>query len=395
MIPRSAVPILLAALAASAAPAAAAPAPEGKREEAPKATEYREQFKDEILLKGARGPLKDVEVVYEGFDKVEWKGKSSPLQSRPAADLLSVRYADQPAPYTKGMDAYRTGRWADAETEFRGVRSAIDAGRARKFWEGRAGILIGECRRRIGVQERLPARLKDAAASYQDALKSDPKSPMADVAFLGLAECQAAGGEWDPAFQTLDDFRKVAVEAGRPAWEGRSRLARGRLLERKGEVGGAATEYADLAKFAEQALAKVVGDTPERRELEALKTGGLVRDAWALFARAEKSKGPADLDLARKSFEALPGATGGSPAGKAAAANGLGGLLMLEGKAQKALEKFVEVEVTMFQVPDEVARALWYKAKACDALGNASGREQALKDLSDYYPSSEWAVRAR
>ena len=74
MIPRSAVPFLAAALAAAVvAPASASPAPEGGKEEAPKATPYKEQYKDEILLKGARGPLKDVEVMLEGYDKVDWK----------------------------------------------------------------------------------------------------------------------------------------------------------------------------------------------------------------------------------------------------------------------------------------------------------------------------------
>ena len=160
-------------------------------------------------------------------------------------------------------------------------------------------------------------------------------------------------------------------------------------------MGGAATEYADLAKFAESAALKAPGDSPERRELDAMRVNGHVAHAWALFARAEKSKGAPDLDQARKAIESLAGATAGATAGKAAAANGLGSLLLLEGKAQKALEKFIEVEVTMFQVPDEVARALWYKAKAYDALGDGPGREQAMKDLSEFYPSSEWAVRAR
>lgn len=386
----AAAPLLLLA---ATLPAAAAPG--GDKEEPPKATPYKEGFKDEILLKGARGPLKDVEILYEGCDRVEWKGKSSPVQKKDAAEVASLKYGDQPYPWTKGMDAYRTGRWEDAETEFRGVGSAVYAGKARKFWEGRAQVYVGECRRRIGARDRLPAKFKEAVSSYQEALKNEPKSPLLDVAYLGLAECQASTNDWDPAFKTLDDFRKAAVEAARPVWEGRSRLARGRFLERKGEVGGAASEYADLAKFAESAAPKAPADSADRRELEALKTAGLVSQAWALYGRAEKSKGPADIEAARKSFEGLPSATGGSPAGEAAAANGIGGLLLLEGKTQKALEKFVEVEVTRFQVPDEVARALWYKAKAYEALGNAAGKDQAMKDLSEFYPSSEWAARAR
>jgi tetratricopeptide (TPR) repeat protein len=392
---RAGAPTLAALAAVLFASAPGLAAPEGGKDEPPKATPYKEQFKDEILVKGARGPLKDVEVMVEGFDRVEWKGKSAPLQKKDAGEVLSIKYADLPTPFQKGMDAFRAGSWNDAETELRGVRSAIDAGKARKFWEARAQAYIGECRRRDGLKQNLPARLKEAASSFEDALRLDPKSPILDMVYLGLAECQAAASEWDPAFKTLDDFRKVAVEGAKPVWEGRSRLARGRFLERKGEVGGAATEYADLAKFAEAAALKADAESADRRDLDGLKVNGLVSKGWALYARAEKSKNAADLEEARKHFEGLPAATPGSRAGKAAAANGIGGLLLLEGKPQKALEKFMEVEVTMFQVPEETARALWYKAKAYDLLGNAAGRAEALKDLSEFYPSSEWAVRTR
>ena len=65
------------------------------------------------------------------------------------------------------------------------------------------------------------------------------------------------------------------------------------------------------------------------------------------------------------------------------------------GEARTSVEKFLEVEVTMFSVPEEVARALWYKSVAYDKLSMAAGREQALKDLVEFYPGSEWASRHR
>jgi tetratricopeptide (TPR) repeat protein len=271
----------------------------------------------------------------------------------------------------------------------------VDAGKARKFWEARAALYVGECRRHSAAKDSNPAKFKDAASSYEDAIRLDRKCPYIDVAYLGLAESQAGGKDFDTGLKTLDDLRKLAAEAGRPAWEGRARLARGRFLERKGEMGGAATEYADLARFAEGAAGKAAADSAERRELEALRVNGLVSQGWALYGKAEKSKSGPDVDAARKHFEGLLGATGGSVAGKAAAFNGLGGILLLDGKPQKAIERFVEVEVTMFQAPDEVARALYYKALAYDRLGNGAGREQALKDLAEFYPWSEWASRAR
>lgn len=354
-----------------------------------------DHFKDEVLVKGARGPLTGVEVTLESYEKVEWKSKGGALQSKPAADVISVTYGDVPKDMAPGMEAFRAGRWTDAETSFRGILSAVDAGKARKFWDARGAAWIGECRRRSAQKEKNAARYKEAVESFRESLTKDPKSPLFEMVSLGLADSLAGGGDWDAAFKSLDEFKKTAGDAARPVWEGRSRLARARLLERKGEVGGALSEFTDLATFAANALAKAAPDSGDRKELEALKTTGLVSQGWALYARAEKTKSAADLDAARKFFEGLASASGGSTAGKAASANGLGGILLLEGKPWQAVEKFLDVEVTMFSVPEEVARSLWYKSLAYDKLGMAAGREQALKDLVEFYPGSEWASRAR
>jgi hypothetical protein len=126
-----------------------------------------------------------------------------------------------------------------------------------------------------------------------------------------------------------------------------------------------------------------------------MMVAGMVGRAWALYGRAEKSKAPADMEAAKAAFDRLPSETGTSPVGKAAALNGQGGLLLLQGKTDEALRRFVEVEVTMFSAPEEVAHALWFKAQACEKLGNQPGREQALRDLTQYHPWSEWAARAR
>jgi tetratricopeptide (TPR) repeat protein len=384
-------PLAVVALLSLAAAASARPGGEGKPD---KPEPVKEQFKDEVMVRGARGSLTGVEVVYEGWDKVDWKAKGGAIQSRPAAEVISLKYADQPTYFTRGLEAFRAGRWADAETELRGVSSAVAAGKARKFWDGRANAYVGECRRRQALRDKDAARFKTAQEAFQDALKVEPRSPLADMIAVGIAECMAGGGDWDGALKYLDDFKKTATDAGRPAWEARARLARGRLLERKGEVGGAAGEYLELAKFAEGAQSKTPADSAERRDLDGLRVNGLVSAGWALYARAEKTKSPADLDAARKHFAGLATATGGSPAGRAASLNGLGGILLLEGKPRAALEKFVEVEVTMFAVPEEVARALWQKSQACERLGNSLGREAALKDLVEFYPWSEWAGRA-
>lgn len=362
---------------------------------AARAQDYKEQFKDEIAVRGARAPLAGVEVLSETFEKVEWKGKSGPAQSRPASEVLSITYADAPPHFRRGMDAWRTGRWTEAEAEFRGVADAVKAGRSRKFWEGRGLAFLGDSIRRAAAKERSPARFLEAARALEEALKKEPRSPVLDMVSTGLAEARAGGGDWDGAFKALDEFRNAASAAGRPVWEAQARLVRGRLLDRKGESAGAANEFQELATFAAGKAASLPADSPDRAEMERLRVTGLVGRAWALFTRAEKTGNAADADAARAAFERLPSETGGAPAGRAAALNGTGALLLLQGKAAEALRNFIQVEVVLFTAPEEVTRALWYKARALEKLGDAAGREQALRDLVEYYPWSEWAARAR
>jgi tetratricopeptide (TPR) repeat protein len=384
----------LALLAAAAvAPIALAPialAEGGKADAGPK-----EQFKDVIQLKGVRNPLSGVEIVSETWEKLDYKAKTGPVQSKPASEASVVKYGDVPADYERGLDAMRAGRWEDAETQFRGVKSAVEAGKARKFWETRAAVHLGECRLRRAMKTRDAALFTQAAETFQEAAKAEPKNPLADRMHVGLAQALAGAGKHDDALKGLDDFRKAAADGGRPLWEAAARLARAKVHEDRGGVGEAAQEYADLAAFAQGAAGKTAPDSEDRREIESYRIRGLVGQGWALFARAEKTKSPADVDAAKKHFDSLPGSTGGAAAGKAAALNGAGGILLLEGKAAEALDLFVQVEVTMFAVPDEVARALWQKAQACDRLGDGAGKEQALKDLAEYFPGSEWANRAR
>ena len=384
--------VLSAAAALLAAGAAAGPAlaEGGKAEAGPK-----ELFKDEIRVKGVRNPVVGVEVISETWEKVDWKAKSGPAQSRPASEATVTKYGDTPADFERGLEAWRAGRWEDAEQQFRGVKSAVEAGKARKFWEFRAAVYLGECRLRRAQKTRDAAIFTQAAETFQEAAKAEPKSPLADRLQVGLAEALAGAGKHDDALKNLDDFRKAAADAGRPVWEARARFARARVHESRGGVGEAAQEYADLASFAQSAAGKAAADPEDRRELEHARIQGLVGQGWALFARAEKTKSPQDVDAARRHFDGLPAATGGAAAGKAAALNGAGGILLLEGKAADALDLFVQVEVTQFAVPDEVARALWQKAQACDKLGDAAGKDRALKDLAEFYPGSEWANRAR
>ena len=378
----------VAALAGGAAALAAAPAPANLQE-------YKEAFQDRILLPGKAAPISGVEVTVESYEKIEYKPKSGALQTRKPEEVASIQYADTLPEYTRALEAWKQGRWADAEQDFRGLRSAVSAGKARKMWDARAMAYVADCRRRMAFKEKSPAKLLEAAETFAKAEKADPKSPLLDLVLLGRAECLSAAGKHDDGLAACDDLKTIAGTASLPLWEARARRLKGRILEQKGEVAAAANEYQDLANFAGGKAAGAPSGTPLRTELEALKVDGLVSKGWAIFGRAEKTRTDGDIDAARAFFESLPASTGSDEAGRAASLNGLGAVLLLQGKPKEALDKFLTVEVTLFAVPSEVTRSLWYKAKAYEQLGDQSGCEAALKDLVELYPWSEWATRAR
>ena len=382
----AAVALAVASLLALAPGAARAAPPEG---------EYKDLFKDEIQVKGARAPLAGVEVTSESFEKVEWKTKAGAPSSRPVEEVLSITYADTPTYFKNGMESFKAGRWAEAADLFRVVPESLKGGKTRKFWEARGLAWFAESLRRQAAAEKNPALYLKSAETFADALKKDPKSPILPMVYEGMADALAGGGNGAGALKSLDEYRTLAGGVKRSVWEASSSLLRARILERQGDLPAAANEYAALAALAANRAPSSPPDSADRAALERMKAAGFVGRAWALYARAEKTKSPADLDAAKACFEALSRDTAGSVAGKAAALNGQGALLLAQGKAWEALQKVAEVEVTMYAAPEEVARALWLKAQAYGKLGNNAGRDAALKDLVEYHPSSEWAARAR
>ena len=149
---------LLAAIAILAG-AAAAPAQDVKqkpvKDGAPETV--KEKFNDRLVIKGAKAPLAGVEITSESYEKVEWKAKSGPPGSKPAAEVESIVYGDTPTNFTKGMDAWRAARWAEAAQEFKGVADAVRNVVCRKFWEARGLAYQGDSLRRQAAKEKNPA----------------------------------------------------------------------------------------------------------------------------------------------------------------------------------------------------------------------------------------------
>jgi tetratricopeptide (TPR) repeat protein len=356
------------------------------------------QYKDVISHTSPRGTVRiaDVEVLSESYEKVEWKSRTGAAQSRPANEVISIVYGDSPRDFETGMEAWRTGRYADAIKQFQDAVLAVQQETARPWCSSRSKAFIGDSKRHLAERSKNPAaEFVGAVQVLEEAHKEEPKSPILDMVLTSLARAQAGAGQHDRAVKTLDELTAAARAAQKPLWEAEARLTRGSILERKGDIAGAAQEYADLAQYCQTAASPLPAGSETRTSIERMRTRGLVLQAWAAYARAEKSRADGDISTARGMFDRLVSETGGAEAGKAAARNGQGALALLKGDAKAALEAFLEVEVLRFAVPEEVTRALWYKAQAYGVLGNAKGKDAALKDLVDFYPWSEWADRAR
>ena len=115
-----------------------------------------------------------------------------------------------------------------------------------------------------------------------------------------------------------------------------------------------------------------------------------MEQGWARVSWAESSGMQSTWDQAKSTFEGLLAKYPDSELVKAAALNGVGRCL-LEKDARAALLKFTEAEVVRFSARKEVARALYLKAKALRKMGRAKNADQALKDLREFFPDSEWA----
>jgi outer membrane protein assembly factor BamD (BamD/ComL family) len=68
--------------------------------------------------------------------------------------------------------------------------------------------------------------------------------------------------------------------------------------------------------------------------------------------------------------------------------------MLQQGETRAALRRLSEAKVNYFPHREEVAKALFYMARAADKLGHSQQAVVFLKELKEYYPNSDWARRA-
>ena len=153
-------------------------------------------------------------------------------------------------------------------------------------------------------------------------------------------------------------------------------------------------------------LASGQPDAFGRGVLRAAANRSLLRGADLLLDSAREGKLSYDPPLER--YETLKAGKGANDRALYMGAQaGIGICLTEKGEGEKAYHALLDVVVGGHEYPGQMARALFYLAKAAplyaDAVESAGGKGDFLrveaarwaKDLQERYPTSEWALKAR
>jgi tetratricopeptide (TPR) repeat protein len=337
---------------------------------------------------------KDIRVDTATYEKVGYTSRGGRSTSEKAGNIVrSITYGDAPRVYLSGLTALARKQYARAAEEFDGAKSAVDAEIAREWLREYAAVRKGQALTALGRTE--PMHVNDAIKEFEEALKANPKSLLLEEIQLGLVECYSLLKEWDKAMSAAESLTTVGETIKRPIWKVLGQRAVADVLLQQKKYIEAVSAFENLVSSAQRELKWAKGEVLQKA-LAGQEVEAAVAQGWAQVAMAEDSGSQSDWDKARKYFEGLPNQSEsyrGSAQVAAAVLNGVGRCL-LDKDPRAALLKFVEAEVRYFTARTEVGRALYLKAKALEKLGGTRNRkmaEQALKDLREFYPGSEWA----
>ena len=172
-------------------------------------------------------------------------------------------------------------------------------------------------------------------------------------------------------------------------------------------IGQDSDKQENLFRAAGTLLAAMASSQPDmfgKRTLRAAANRAFLRGADLLLASAQAGKFSFDPPLQRyESLKATEGST--DRALYIGALAGAGICLTEKGEGKKAYDALLEVVVSGGEYPDQMARALFYLAKACPLfaaqIDKAGGKGDIVRDeadrwkrdLKERYPSSEWAKK--
>jgi TolA-binding protein len=343
---------------------------------------------DEILQKGAQRPFKGT-VLSEDVSKVRYKLENVAQPQEIDASLVAeIKYDDAPEAYVKGRELLKKG---DAENAANSFRLALKA-KTRNNWIAVHGNFhLGVTLQAWGAKDA--SRLKEAAATFAQLLKDFPECRFLPEALQRQGDALAASGDAAGAAAVYDRLAQVALDRKLGiAWEAEARLRKADAYAAAGMTKEAEAAYAQAGSFAESNAAQQKDEAVKNR-------------LQAIVGRAQLSQGAALLRNrkfldARQFFERVAQAPGAPSETVAAALNGVGEVLLEEGKARDALEQFARVRVRYYPVREETARATYFLGRSVLALKDAepNGRKKAadyFAEVVERYGDTPWAARAR
>lgn len=359
--------------------------------------EVDREFGDMILLlddDGGIQKIKDVKVLSATYEKVTYTARGRRSESeKDGSRVLSIAYGDAPRVYQTGMVALERRQYQKAAEDLDGSKAAVEANIVRPWLLEYAAAYKGQALTALAATE--PLHIADAIKEFEEALKQNPKSVLYDTIQLGLVECYSLQKNWDKAKAAAEALTAVGDAIKQPLWKiNGERAVADALLEQKKYI-QAVSAFENLVSSAQRELKWAKGDIL-RKHLARQEIEAAVAQGWAKVAMAEASDSASDWSKAKAYFQSLPSQSEtyrGSDEVAAAVLNGVG-RCMLDTDPRAALLMFTEAEVSHFSARNEVARALYLKAKALEKLGGTRNRrmaEQAHKDLREFYPGSEWA----
>ena len=343
---------------------------------------------DEILQKGAKNPFKGT-VLSEDLAKVKYKLDGvAQAQEIESALIAEIFYDDAPEAFTKGRDLLNKG---DAENAANSFRLALKSKTKNNWIAVHGNYYLGVALQMWGAKDA--TKLKDAAAVFAQLLKDSPECRFMPDALKRNADALAASKDAAGAAALYDRLAEVAQQKKLGIlWEADARIRKADAYVIAGMTKEAEAAYAAAGSFADS--------NASTQKDEAVK-----RSLVAITGRAQLSQGAALLrnkkfGEARQFFEKVAMAANAPPEVVAAALNGVGEVLLEEGKAAAALEQFARVRVQYYLAREETARATYFLGKTCLALKDAepNGKKKAadyFAEVVERYGDTPWADRAR
>jgi len=325
-------------------------------------------------------PTSDSIVYVEGGEQ---KTRSNVVVS--SANWDAVKFSD----FAHGLRAIRARDGRAAKDAFEACMNAKAAGIVERAWvDELAQIGLGEAYLLLALND--DSAYAKAKKAFQAALDANGKSLHANKILAGLADVELGLGNASAAKKHADALVAAGRSARRPSWEIDGLVLRATAMRADGNAAGAGAAYQEASRVAGQ-YAGTAKSGAKKKHFQSLQRQAAAQSGWVVLDAAVASGKSAEFDKARSYFRSLTQKLGSEPEILAAVENAMGVIKFASDDSYGALRHFQTTEVKYFSVAGEVARSLYYQSKCWEKLGDATMQKSRAKDLSDYYPKSEWA----